>query len=141
KFENAIAALNRVPRESFPSQWSYQRAWALISLDRLDEAARFLDASLKDNPADQGGVLHAARAMLRSKRGDRKGAEADIAEAIRVGKNFIHFHHTAYSIGAIYATLGEFDKAQEWIENAANDGFPNYVFFETDVHLARLRAI
>jgi len=60
--------------------------------------------------------------------------------AIRVGRNFLHFHHTAYTIGAIYTTLGEFDKAQEWIENAASDGFPNYAFFETDVHLERLRA-
>jgi len=140
KFEDAIGALNRVPRETFPAQWTYQRTWALISLGRLDEASRVVESALKDNPADQGGVLHAARSMLRSKRGDRKGAEADIAEAIRVGKNFIHFHHTAYSIGAVYATLGEFDKAQEWIENAANDGFPNYAFFETDVHLASLRA-
>ena len=140
KFEDAIAALDRVPREAFPAQWIYQRAWALISLGRLDEAGRLVDEALNHNPADQGGVLHAARAMLRAKRGDRHGAEADIAEAVRVGKNFIHFHHTAYAIGAIYATLGEFDKAQEWIENAANDGFPNYAYFETDVHLDRLRS-
>jgi serine/threonine-protein kinase len=141
RFEDALAALNRVPRESFPAQWHYQRAWSLISLGRLDEAGHFLEESLKDNPVDQGGVLHAARAMLRAKRGDRQGAETDIAEAIRVGRNFIHFHHTAYSIGAIYATMGDFDKAQEWIENAANDGFPNYTFFETDIHLARLRSV
>ncbi len=59
--------------------------------------------------------MHAARGMLRSKRGDRKGAEADIAEATRLGKDFTHFHHTAYTIGAIYATLGKFDEAQEII--------------------------
>jgi tetratricopeptide (TPR) repeat protein len=141
KFEDAIAALDRVPRDAFPAQWTYQRAWSLISLGRLDEAQRLLGSSLAENPADQGGVLHAARAMVRAKRGDRAGVEADIAEAIRVGKNFIHFHHTAYAIGAIYATLGDFDKAQEWIENAANDGFPNYSYFETDVQLNRLREV
>jgi eukaryotic-like serine/threonine-protein kinase len=140
KFEDAIAALDRVPKEAFPAQWMYQRAWALISLGRVAEAGRFIDEALKDNPADQGGVLHSARAMLRARRGDRSGAEADVAEAIRVGRNFIHFHHTAYAIGAVYTVLGEFDKAQEWIERAANDGFPNYAYFETDVHLAPLRA-
>jgi len=139
KFEEAIAALDRVPPESYPAQWTYQRAWALISLGRLEEAGRLVDQALSDNPADQGGVLHSARAMLRAKRGDRAGAEADIAEAVRVGKNFIHFHHTAYAIGAVYATLGDVDKAQDWIERAANDGFPNYAYFETDLHLARLR--
>jgi TolB-like protein len=140
KFDDALAALDRVPRESFPAQWSYQKAWSLISLGRLDDAGRFLDAALMENPADQGGVLHSARAMLRAKHGDRNGAEADVAEAIRVGKNFIHFHHTAYSIAAVYASLGEFDKAQDWIKNAADQGFPNYTFFENDVHLAGLRS-
>lgn len=51
---------------------------------------------MKSNVTDQGGVLHACRAMIRAKNGDRAGAEADIAEAIRVGRNFGHFHHTAY---------------------------------------------
>ena len=41
----------------------------------------------------------------------------------------------------MYATLEEFDKAQEWVEQAANDGFPNYTFFEQDIHLERLRAV
>ena len=47
----------------------------------------------------------------------------------------------ADSIGAVYTELGEVGKAQEWIEKAAIDGFPNYTFFEHDVHLERLRAV
>ncbi len=139
RFEDALAAIDRVPRESYPAQWTYQKAWALLSLGRLDEAGRLMEETLRDNPVDQGGVIHAARAMLRARRGDRTGALADVAEATREGKGFIHFHHTAYSIGAVYAALGDFAKAQDWIENAANDGFPNYAFFESDVHLDRLR--
>ncbi len=139
KFEEAIAALDQLPSDVYPAQWTYQKAWALLSLGRLDEAGHLLDAALKDNPVDQGGVLHAARAMLRAKRGDRRGAEADIEEAVQVGKSFIHFHHTAYSIGATYAALGDLEKAEEWVEKAANDGFPNYAFFEADVNLAPLR--
>ena len=100
-----------------------------------------LNAALESDTGDPGGVIHAARAMLRAKRGDRTGALADVEEAIRVGRPFIHFHHTAYSIGAVYATLEDRDKAQEWIENAANDGFPSFASFESDPHLERLRAI
>jgi TolB-like protein len=141
KYEDAITALNRVPKSVFPANWTYLMAWSLLSLGRMDDAARQIDDALKENAADQGGVVHGARAMLRAKMGDRKGAEADIAEAIRAGKSFGHFHHTAYSIGAVYAALGDFNKAQEWIENAANDGFPCYPLFENDPYLERLRTV
>lgn len=140
KFEDAITVLSRVPKETYPAQWTYHMAWALISLGRLDEAERFLDEALRDNPSDQGGVMHAARAMLQAKRGDRKAAEADMAEAVRAGKGFVHFHHTAYSLGAVHAVLGDLATAEEWLARSANDGFPDYTFFETDVHLEPLRA-
>jgi serine/threonine protein kinase/tetratricopeptide (TPR) repeat protein len=139
KYEDAIAVLNRVPREASISQWTFYMPWALISLGRLDEAERLVGGELRGNPIDQGGLLHVARAMARARRGNRTGAEADVAEAIRLGKSFFHFHHTAYAIGAVYATLGDLDTAQEWIENAANDGFPNFSYFESDAHLVRLR--
>src|SRR5260370_35278847 len=77
--------------------------------------------------------------MVRPKSRDRPGAEADIRSAIHVGKGFGHFHRTAYSIAAVYSVLGDLDKAQEWIENAANDGFPCYTLFEVDPNLQRLR--
>lgn len=141
RFADALSALDQVPREAYPAQWAFQRTWTLLSLGWLDEADQAVEGALRDNPVDQGGVLHASRAMLRSLRGDRKGAEADIAEGIRVGKDFVHFHHTAYAIGAVYASFGEFDKAQEWIENASKTGFPNYSYFETDIHLRRLREV
>jgi tetratricopeptide (TPR) repeat protein len=139
RYDEAITALRRVPREVYPSQWTYQLAWSLISLNRLDEASREIETALAGMSTDQGGVIHAARAMLRVKNRDRAGAEADIAEAIARGQGFGHFHHTAYSIGAIYSQLGDFERAQQWIERAANDGFPCYSMFETDPHLARLR--
>jgi tetratricopeptide (TPR) repeat protein/predicted Ser/Thr protein kinase len=138
-FEEAIAILNRVPKETYPSQRIYQMAWAFISLGRLDEASQLLDEALRDNPVDQGGVMHAARAMLHAKRGNRRAAEADMAEAERLGRGFIHFHHTAYSIGAVMAVLGDLASAERWVVRASNDGFPNHPFFEADVHLASLR--
>ena len=71
----------------------------------------------------------------------RAGAESDIATAIRVGKGFGHFHHTAYSIAAVYSVLGKLDQAEEWIENAANEGFPCYPLFENDPNLERVRTL
>ena len=139
QYEVAIAVLRRVPREAQAPTWTYQLAWSLIALGRLDEASKEIEGSLAASGDDQGGVVHAARAMLRVKRGDRRGALADTDEAIARGRGFIHFHHTAYSIGAVYAQLGDFTRAQQWIEQAAADGFPNYALFETDPLLAGLR--
>ena len=109
-----MVALRRVPRESYLSQWTYQMVWALIALGRLNEADQEIATSLERSTTDQGGVIHAARAMLRVKRGDRKGALADIEEAVARGRGFIHFHHTAYSIGAVYVQRGDFERAQQW---------------------------
>jgi TolB-like protein/Tfp pilus assembly protein PilF len=139
KYEEAVAALKAVPKQVLPSQWEYLLTWNLLDLGRLQEARNELEGALKESPKDPGGVLHSARAMLLARSGDRKGAEADIAQAIEIGKGFGHFHHTAYAIGAVYSVLGDLDKAQEWIENAAGDGFPNYTLFEADPNLERLR--
>ena len=139
KFEEAMTNLRRVPRDVYPSQWIYHMAWALVSLGRFEDASREIEAALLANAVDQGGVIHAVRALLRAKTGDRKGAEADVRAAVTLGKGFGHFHHTAASLGEVYSILGDLDRAQEWIENAANDGFPCYTFFETDPHLERLR--
>jgi TolB-like protein len=139
KWQEAIDALNHVPREVSPGLWSYQMAWALQSLNRLPEASRLLDAALAENASDPGGNLYGARAMVRAKSSDRPGTEADITTAIRVGQGYGHFHHTAYSIAAVYSVLGDLEKAQEWIEKAANDGFPCYTLFEADPNLQGLR--
>lgn len=141
KFQEAIDLLNRVPRGTYPLLWTYQRAWALQSLGRLPEASNVVNLALAENVRDPGGTIYAARAMIRAKSGDRKGAEADIATAIRVGKGFGHFHHTAYSIAAVYSILGKLDQAEEWIENASNDGFPCYTLFENDPNLERVRTL
>jgi len=138
-YEDAVANLDRVPRQFQPTMRSYQRAWALFSLGRNQDVAKELTQGLAETPSDTGGVLHGARAMMRAALGDRKGAEADVAAAIKLGKGFGHFHHTAYSIASVYSLLGDVDQAQQWIENAAGDGFANYSLFATDPNLDRLR--
>ena len=139
RYADALESLNTVPKEVFPANWEYHRAWCLLALGRLAEASKELASALAESPRDPGGLLHSARAMLRVRSGDRAGARADIAEAIRIGKGFQHFHHTAYAIGAVYSLLGDIEKGQEWIENAAADGFPCYPLFEKDPYLERLR--
>jgi hypothetical protein len=114
-------------------------AIALSSLGRRDEASHAIEAALAPNVADLGGLVHSVRALVRAMKGDRKGAEADVATAVRIGRGFGHFHHTAYSIGQVYSVLGDLEQAQQWVETAAEEGFPCYTLFETDPLLERLR--
>jgi hypothetical protein len=59
--------------------------------------------------------------------------------AIQTGKGFGHFHHAAYQIAIAFALMNNAEKAVEWLEFAAMDGFPCYPLFQNDGNLANLR--
>ena len=139
KYAEALVALQTVPREAYPANWVYARAFALIGLQRYDDASKQIDEGLRLLPNDQGGVIRSARALLRALTGKRKEALEDALEAERIGHSFGHFHHTAFTIGTVHAVLGDYVKAQEWLERTAAEGFPCYTLFELDPLLARLR--
>jgi DNA-binding winged helix-turn-helix (wHTH) protein/TolB-like protein len=48
-------------------------------------------------------------------------------------------HHVAYSVGAAYAQLGQADASLQWLEQAADTGFPCHVWFSRDPLLDPLR--
>ena len=139
KYAEALRALQTVPREAYPVNWTYARAIALIGLQRYDDASKQIDEGLRLLPNDQGGMIHSARALLRALNGRRKEALVDALEAERIGHGFGHFHHTAFTIGTVHAVLGDYVKAQEWLERTAAEGLPCYTLFESDPLLARLR--
>ena len=138
KYAEALVALQTVPREAYPANWVYARAFALIGLQRYDDAAKQIDEGLRVFPNDQGGVIHSARALLRALTGRRREALEDALEAERIGHSFGHFHHTAFTIGTVHAVLGDYVKAQEWLERTAAEGFPCYTLFESYPLLGRL---
>ena len=94
---------------------------------------------LAKHPNDEGGSLTSVRALLQARAGETREARRTIARAIELGAGFGHFHHTAYNIAATYAALEEPDEAVNWIEAAADDGFPCYPCFQRDPNLDSLR--
>ncbi|MFN2315959.1 MAG: protein kinase [Gemmatimonadales bacterium] len=139
-YERAYATFNSTPLERNPSLWAFQIATALFHLGRTREATQRIDQFLADHPMDEGGVGHSVRAMVLAKAGARAGAEAAIATAIHLGRTFGHFHHTAYNIASAYALLGDRARGVEWLQSAADEGFPCYPLFASDPHLESLRA-
>jgi DNA-binding winged helix-turn-helix (wHTH) protein/TolB-like protein/Tfp pilus assembly protein PilF len=139
KYADALAVLQEIPPRANPALVGHQIAWALFNLGKSEEASAKLEQLLKDHPEDTGGVFTSIQAVLAAAAGHERIAENKIRSAIEKGRGFGHFHHTAYHIGCAYALMDQPAQAINWLEAAAEDGFPCYPLFETDPNLNKLR--
>jgi DNA-binding winged helix-turn-helix (wHTH) protein/TolB-like protein len=78
----------------------------------------------------------AALAGVLAAQGDAAGARRHIAAVLA---REYRDHHVAYSLGAAYAQLREFDAAGRWLRTAADTGFPCTTWVERDPLLEPLR--
>ena len=135
RFEDALAVLKTVPADVSPFLVDRVRAEVYVQLGRPDKAGPSSTTISPGIPNDEGGSLTSVRALLLAKAGEAREARRTIARAIELGTGFGHFHHTAYNIAATYAALREPDEAVNWVEAAADDGFPCYPCFARDPNL------
>lgn len=139
RFEDAIASLKTVPSGVSPMLIDRTMSEVFIQTGRLEEAKSLVDDYLTKSPTDEGGSFTSVKALLLAKEGLEQEAEDAIKHAIAIGKDFGHFHHTAYNIASAYAALDNRAKAVDWLEVAADTGFPNYTYFAIDPNLAPVR--
>lgn len=139
RFEEALTVLKTVPSDVSPMLVERIKAETLIQIGRVDEAQAIVAEYLNRYQNDEGGSFTSVNALLLARAGKRKEAEDAINRATEIGKGFGHFHHTAYNIASAYAVLNEPDEAVEWLEAAADDGFPCYSYFSLDPNLENLR--
>ncbi len=139
EYEEALRMLRRVPKEANPALVGHQMAFALFHLGRKEEASATLEQFLKDYPEDNGGLFTSMQAILAASVGQAQIAEEKIQSAIKLGRGFGHFHHTAYHIACAYSLMRKPDAALKWLVAAADDGFPCYPLFERDPNLQNLR--
>jgi adenylate cyclase len=139
KNEQALLALRAIPKDANPALVENQIVWALYNLGRKEEAAATAERYLKDYPEDYGGLFASLQAILAAAEGDQQLAEEKIHLAVERGKGFGHFHHTAYHIGCAYALMNKPEQAIDFLQFAAEDGFPCYPLFAKDRNLDVLR--
>jgi len=139
RYEEGLRALRAIPSSFNPALWYYHVTWALLYLDRDDEAAALINEYLLKHPEDRGGVVTSIRAILRAKHGDAHGAEHDIKAAEALGAGYVHFHHTEYNIASAYALMRRPREALPWLRRAADDGWPCYPSFARDPNLNNMR--
>ena len=107
---------------------------ALFYLGREREAADLLGSIKRRGEPDVRS--QAALAGVLAASGQRAAARATINEIVR--SPYID-HHTAYSLGAAYAQLGQPVDALKFLRAAVEDGFPCYPWFVDDPLLAPIR--
>ena len=107
--------------------------------------ARYYTGDVDGARAMLGSIMRADRPDIRAQASlasieaasERRGeAQARIAEIRRVSDLD---HHVTYSLGAAYSQLGQPEESIEWLERAADEGFPCYPWFERDPLLDPIR--
>jgi len=141
RFAAALAVLKTVPPDVSPFLVDRVRAEIYVQLGQLDKAMPIVDAFLAHHPTDEGGSLTGVRALILAKLGESREARRTIDRATDLGSGFGHFHHTAYDIAAAHAALQDPDQAVNWLEAAAEDGFPCYPCFERDPNFCRSSSV
>jgi TolB-like protein/DNA-binding winged helix-turn-helix (wHTH) protein len=138
EFERSLLAIRDSQRFN-PPLWAFQTSFALFQLGRREEARDRVHEFLKKYPEDSGGLLIGMQALLAAAGGDWRRAEERIRVTITKEQGYVHFHHTEYVIASAYALMNQTETALQYLQKAADDGFPCYPLFERDPNLASLR--
>jgi serine/threonine-protein kinase len=139
RYQEAWDVFQQVPLDFNPSLVAYQSSWTLFQLGRVAEAEALATDYLRTRPNDPGGVVTAMQALFAAAAGRPAIAESRIVAALKLGRNFGHFHHTAYTVAEAYARMGRPSQAVRWLEQAATDGLPCYPLFDRDPNLDPIR--
>jgi serine/threonine-protein kinase len=100
-------AVSRRAAELHPAAAAARRFQVLVAVQRGDGETALREAQLEPDP----GYRRFELALAHYVRGDRKAADAALADLIANGRNQL-----AYQIAQVYAARGEEDKAFEWLQ-------------------------
>lgn len=139
KFDDALRVFKTIPRDVSPMLVDRCIADVLVQIGSLSEADAMVEHYLENFPQDEGGSFASVKAVLLAKTGRATEADVAIERALRIGRGFGHFHHTAHNIASAHAAMKRPDEAVKWLEHASDDGFPNLPYFEIDPNLNKVR--
>jgi tetratricopeptide (TPR) repeat protein len=132
--EAADAYIREGPGASYASQ---VHAVSPLYCGDLELAESRLSAALKQLPDEP--LIISLQGMLHAQRNQTGPALDCVRRAVDSPRSFGHTHHTYYQIACVCAVLGDTKKAMDWLERAADTGFPCWPFFKVDPHLVNLR--
>ena len=96
-----------------------------------------MDNILKNTP--KNNLSNSAYAIILANKGENKEAEQKMELALTNSEDLIHIHHVYYQLGVSSAIMNNKEVAIEWLNKAADTGFPNYPRFLSDPFLENLK--
>ena len=101
-----------------------------------DRARSTLETLARSESASTASRAGAVLASVLAAQGEPAAARSHLERVLARG---YRDHHVAYSLGAAYGQLGEFDAATRWLRTAADTGFACPPFYERDPLLEPVR--
>jgi tetratricopeptide (TPR) repeat protein len=135
-FAPARVHLEEVSRLSSQAIGDTYLALAYFYSGNVERGRKMLESLATQPSASTAARSRAALAGVIAAQGDHPGARRHLDQVLALD---YRDHHVAYSVGAAYTQLGEFDNAIRWLRTAADTGFPCLTWFERDPLLDALR--
>jgi len=137
KDEEALAILSSVPGPVLPELVDANLVFALLRLNRRNDAWSYLKKAKDMYSTDLGGTLTGMEAVLLAD-SDPVAAQK-LIEGLSQRKATNTSHHSAYFAAIASARMRHVEEAVQWLREASETGFPCYSLFERDPNLDPIR--
>ena len=137
KYDDALKEFNKIPNNFVPQPTQAFKALTYFYLNQNQKTIELLEKNLKDFP--NSPHINAVYAIILSSQGDIIEAKKKMKLAKENTVDYIHAHHIYYYLGVASALMNEKQEAINWLEMAAETGFPNYPLFNSDPKLLSLK--
>ncbi|PYQ47127.1 MAG: hypothetical protein DMF59_19720 [Acidobacteria bacterium] len=135
----ASVQIERLSSAKTPEAWGlHTLGFAQVRLGDLAGAEKTIDNASRLFP--MVNLYDGLRAEVAALRGDAAAAQRAIDKTIHDQKAFGHFHHVAFNIACVFATLGRKEDALQWLRSCIEDGFPCLAAVENEPLFASLRS-
>ena len=136
-YNSALKEFEKIPENFAPQPTQSFEALNLLYLKQPDKAIELLNNNLQFDPNNPN--LNSVYAIILAEKRQFIEAEQRKMIALENSREYIHAHHIYYNIGVASALMNKKNEAVEWLDKAANTGFPNYPLFNSDPYLKNLK--
>ena len=136
-YNSSMREFEKIPENFTNPHTQSLKALNFFYLNQPEKSIEILNDKLKNSPNSPN--LNSVYAIILASKGQVSDALQKKEIALEHSKDYIHAHHIYYHLGLMAALMTEKQEAVEWLDKAAETGFPNYPLFSSDPNLENLK--